>query len=107
MSLAQVQAAIALVAALVLSWSGLLIAVAAALPGRTGRAEAALLGAPRRCAVAGVGALALAVVALLLLQAPRPILKLAGAALLLLLAAVMTIGAAGLAQLMGRRIGEM
>lgn len=43
----------------------------------------------------------------MLVSAPVPLLKLLGLLLLLGLSALMTVGATGMAKLMGRRIGEM
>jgi hypothetical protein len=107
MTLAQVQAAVAIVAALIGTWTGLLIAVALSLPKQTGMAEYALETAPRRCFLSGLGMTVLFIISIRFLQAPPPGAKLVGIGLLLALGVVLTIGAAGLAQLLGRRIGEM
>jgi hypothetical protein len=107
MTLAQVQAVVAVVVALGATWAGLMMAVALTLPVQTRRAESALETAPRRCLFSGVGLFLLFMVAVKLLQAPLPLAKLLGFALVMGLCAVLTLGAAGIAQLMGKRIGEM
>ncbi len=107
MTLAQVQAAVAIVVALIATWSGLLMAVALALPELTGRAEHALEARTRRCFVNGIASLLLLVLSVALLRLPNPLAKVIGQALMLLLAATLTVGMAGIAQLMGKRIGEM
>jgi hypothetical protein len=106
-ALGTVQAAVAVVVALIATWTGLLITVALAMPKQAGMAEYALETAPRRCFLSGLGMTALLILSFRFLQAPLPGLKIAGILLLLTLGAVLTIGAAGLAQLLGRRIGEM
>lgn len=49
MTLAQVQAAVAVVVALIGTWAGLLMAVALLLPDKADRAEAALETNSKRC----------------------------------------------------------
>jgi hypothetical protein len=106
-ALGTVQAAVAVVVALIATWTGLLITVSLAMPKQTGMAEYALETAPRRCFLSGLGMLLLLLSSFRFLQAPLPGMKLVGILLLLALGAVLTLGAAGLAQLLGRRIGEM
>ena len=55
MTLAQVQGAVALVVALILSWAGLLMATALSLPVQTDKARQALEARPRRCFLHGTG----------------------------------------------------
>ncbi len=107
MTLAQVQGVVAGAVALIITWASLLMAVALLMPERTNRAEAVLETSPKRCFVNGLLCLVIAAVGLRLLQTPAPLIKLAGAVVLLGLGALLTVGAAALAQLMGRRIGEM
>jgi len=107
MTLAQVQAAVAVVVALIFTWAGLVMAVAVLLPGHTRRAEQALVEAPRRAFGVGVVIALLALGAAMLVAQPNPAGKLAGLALLLLFAAMLTVGSAGIASVMGSRIAEM
>ena len=107
MTLAQVQAAVALVVALIATWAGLTMAVALLMPLQTGRAEQALETSPNRCFVSGLPLFLVFVVAFLLLQTPHPLVKLFSFLLFLGLGAVLLVGAAGMAHLMGKRIGEM
>ncbi len=105
MTLAQVQAVVALISALILSWAALLMAVALTLPEQAARAEAALVNRPKKCFAFGIGMAILLVVALLSFRVPPLILPaLFGS---LSIAAVFVVGAAGLAKLMGTRIAEM
>lgn len=107
MTLAQVQAAVAVVVALGLTWAGLLVAVSLLLPAHTEKAERTLEATPKRSFWHGLGVLLVAALALVALNIPNPLVKLVGFLMLLAFGCVLTIGAAGMAQLMGRRIGEM
>jgi hypothetical protein len=107
MTLAQVQAFVAAFLGLVASLTGLLTTVAVLMPAHAARAHRALDEAPKRTFLHGLGMVAAVVVAFLLLNVPNPLVKLGGFCLLLALTAVAMLGAAGLAQLMGQRIGEM
>ncbi|HLV81526.1 MAG TPA: hypothetical protein VKT32_14665 [Chthonomonadaceae bacterium] len=107
MTLAQVQAAALLVAALIGSWAGLMMAVALLMPFHTQKAERALEIAPRRCFLGGLPMLFVFFIAILLLRAPNPGAKLLGFLVALGIGAALVVGAAGLARLMGKRIGEM
>src|SRR5947209_6764112 len=84
---------------------GLLVWTALLFPRPTGRARAALVSRPVRCLLAGVGiTLLLGVPALLLLQTPHGGAKMAGWALALPLAAMLIVGFAAMAQLLGERM---
>lgn len=107
MTLAQVQISVAIVTALIATWAGLLVSVALLLPQQTGRAEYELETNPKRCLLRGTGLLLLFFGGLFLTGAPQPAVKLLGFLLMSGLLAVMTVGAAGVAALMGRRISEM
>ena len=105
MTLAQVQAVVALISALILSWAALLIAVALTLPEQTARAEAALVNRPKQCFGVGFGMAILLIIALISFRVPPLILPaLIGS---LSIGAVLVVGAAGLAKLMGTRIAKM
>ncbi len=107
MTLAQVQAAVAVVAALVGTWTGLLIAVALLLPKQAARAELALEEHPKACFVSGLGMVAALVGVFIVFQIPNTLVKLIGQLLFLGISATLILGGAGLATLMGRRISEM
>jgi hypothetical protein len=107
MTLAQVQAFVAGVFALIASWASLMMAVSLLLPAHSRRAEQALISSAKRCFLYGVGMVLLFIVAIALVRIPNPLIRLIGLCILLGLGATMAIGAAGLAQLMGRRIGAL
>ncbi len=107
MTLAYVQAIVAGFVGLIASLTGLLMAVALLLPLNTGKAEKALDQSPVRCFLSGLGMLIVLIFALVCLNIPVPLIKLVGFVLTLGLVALGVLGGAGLAQLMGRRIGEM
>lgn len=107
MTLAYVQAAVAFVMALIATLTGLLTATALLTPRTTEKACNALNVSPWRCFWRGMAMLALAILALVFLSIPNPLIKLFGILMLLALAGVATLGGAGLAMLMGQRIGEM
>ena len=106
MTLAQVQATVAVVMALIGSWTALLISVTRSMPVQAGKAEEALTASPKRCFVRGLGMLLLSVLAVVLLRG-NPIMKLIGVLILLAQGMTLTVGAAGLAQVMGKRAAEM
>lgn len=107
MTLAQVQIAVAIVTTLIATWAGLLVTVALVLPAQTGRAEYELDTNPKRSLFRGIGVMLLFAFSFALFVSPHPLTKFIGFVLMSSLLAVMTIGAAGLATLMGRRISEM
>ena len=107
MSLAQVQATVALFVALMISLTGLLTSVAILLPAHSQRAEAELEQSPKRCLFVGLASLLAFAFGILLLNIPNPLLKLIGFALITTISGVVTVGGAGMAQLMGKRISEM
>ena len=107
MSLAQVQATVALFVALMISLTGLLTSVAILLPAHTQRAEVALEQSPKRCLFVGLLTLLLFVFGIVLLNIPNPLLKLIGFAIDTAISGIVTVGGAGMAQLMGKRISEM
>ncbi len=107
MTLAQVQAAMAVVAVLVATWAGLMMAVALLLPKQSKRASEGLNTMPWVCGATGLGMAFLVVLGFVMVNLPVGIIKLAGTLLLLALGGVMSIGGAGIALLMGDRIGEM
>lgn len=107
MTLAQVQAAVAVVAILIGTWAGLLIGIALLLPKHAAKAEMALELTPWRSFLIGLGMLLPIVISVVLIGSPVGALKVVGFLALLGLTGAISLGASGLALLMGRRIGEM
>jgi hypothetical protein len=107
MTQAQVQAAMAVVTVLIATWAGAMIATALWLPKQAKRASAALNKMPWMCGATGLGLAILMIIGFVLLGLPVPPARLLGVALLLGLGALLCIGGAGIATLMGERIGEM
>ncbi len=107
MSLAQVQATVALFVALMISLTGLLTSVAILLPAHAQRAEAELEQSPKRCLFVGLLSLLAFVFGIVLLNLPVPPLKLIGFAVVTAISGIVTVGGAGMAGLMGKRISEM
>src|SRR5215475_7032696 len=101
MSLAQVQGTVAFVLAMIGTWAGLLVSLAFLLPRQTRKAEEALGSAPWICFGTGLGIGILMVISFVLVNLPLPLLKVLGFLLLLMVGSIMTLGAAGLAQLIG------
>jgi hypothetical protein len=107
MTLAQVYATIASVILLMATWGGLIIAMALLLPQHTSRAELALTARPLRSFVVGLAMIIPTVVASVMLRSPFGGVKLLGFIALVAIGAALSIGASGMALLMGRRISEM
>lgn len=106
MTLAQVQAAVALVTALMLTWSGLMIAVALLVPDRTKRAEQAIVESTARRVWLGLAGLLAGIASVALFSSPNGLVKALGALLAALVLVSMTLGAAGLSRLLASRISE-
>src|SRR5947209_198795 len=84
---------------------GLLVWTALLFPQPTSRARTALVAHPVRCGLTGLGVtLMLGIPAFALLHAPHGGAKLAGWALALPLAAILVVGFAAMAQLLGERM---
>ena len=77
------------------------------LPVHTQKAENALERSPKRCLLGGIGLVLAFVVGIALWSAPVPLLKLMGFLIVTGLTCLLTLGGAGMAQLMGKRISEM
>lgn len=107
MSLAVVYFGVAVTMALLVSWAALVIVTALALPHKAQLAQSLLDKKPKKCFLSGLGMAILAFIALNLVSNPFPLIKLAGTALSLLSGGVLVIGGAGIASLLGARIGEM
>ena len=107
MTLAQVQAVVAALFAVIATLTGLLTSVTLLLPKQAQSASAALDETPVRCFWKGLGLLAIAALALAGMNIPAPLIKFACFSILMSIAGLVTLGCAGMALLMGRRIGEM
>ena len=107
MTQAQVQAAMAVVVVLIATWAGTMIATALWLPHKCARASMALNRSPWVCGATGLGLAILLIFGFALLQVPSPLIKLIGTGLLLGLGALLCIGGAGIALLMGDRISDL
>jgi len=107
MTLAQVQAVVAALFAVIATLTGLLTAVTLLLPNQADRAAKALDETPMRCFWKGVPVTAVIALGFFGLSAPSPPIKFLGFTLLMIIFALVTLGCAGMALLMGRRIGEM
>jgi len=107
MTLAQVQAAVALITFLIATWAGLIIAVALLLPKQASDAQRTLSRSPVRSFFIGLAMLIPTVLGVTMLRSPIGSVKLLGFALLVYIGAALAIGASGVAMLMGQRIREM
>ncbi len=107
MTLAQVQATVWFVLALIGTWAGLMISVALLLPHQSRKAVTALENTTWLCFLIGIGMLVVFGIGSALASIPVPLIKLMGVVILLSLGGIVALGAAGLAQLMARRIGDM
>lgn len=107
MTLAQVQIGVAFVVTMIATWAGLLMAVALLFPQHAGRAEYSLETEPKKCMLSGLAMIGLFVLAIVLLNVPNPLVKLAGFLLTLAVLGLLVVGSAGLSHLLGRRIAEM
>lgn len=107
MSLAWVQAMVALIVELMVSLTGLLTATAVLLPVHTKKAEIALERSTTKCLFRGVGLVFVFVIGIAMVSLPLPLAKLIGFLTIIGIASLLTLGGAGMAQLMGNRISEM
>jgi hypothetical protein len=107
MSLAQVQFGVAITMALLLSWAALVIVTALAFPQNSKRAEIALANNPKKTLIAGILGTALAILGLVLLGNTAGVIKIVGFVVSLCMGVILIIGGAGIAQLLGTRIGEI
>ena len=107
MSLAQVQATVALFVALMISLTGLLTSVAILLPAHSERASVILEQSPKRCLFIGLLSLLAFMFGIVLFNLSNPLLKLIGIGAVISIGGIVTVGGAGMAGLMGKRISEM
>lgn len=106
MSLAIVQFGVAITMALLISWAALVIVTALAMPERASRAQSLLQNSPKKCFFAGLLMLFVVFIALNLAGNPHRTVKTAGAVLSLFSGGILIVGGAGIASLLGARIGE-
>ena len=107
MSLAWVQAIVALFVSMMVSLTGLLTATAVLLPVHTKKAERALERTTTKCLFGGIGLLFVFFIGIAMLPSPFPLAKLMGFLIITGIASLLALGGAGMAQLMGNRISEM
>ncbi len=107
MNLALVQFGVAITMALLTSWAALVIVTALALPQQAQRARNLLDSKPKKCFLTGIGMAILVFIALTLVGNPQGPIKLTGFVLALLCGGILIMGGAGIASLLGTRIGEM
>jgi len=103
MTLALVQAMVAIILTIVATWTGLLVSVAFLLPGNTARSERLISFEPWKCFFSGLGIAVVLAIGLVLASAGPPLIKLIGLGILMAVGAVIAIGSAGVAQTIGKR----
>jgi len=107
MTLAQVQATIALITFLITTWAGLTIAVALLLPKNAGKAESFIAESPFKSFLTGLAMLLPFAITVAMVRLPGGGAKLLGFLGIVALGAALAIGAAGMSLLLGRRISDM
>lgn len=103
MSLALVQATTTILLILVATWTCLLVTVSLMLPKLTDRAEEKLKNSSGACFGVGFGMFLVTIIGLVLLNAKVPPVQFVGMWFLLITGSLMTFGAAGLVQIIGKR----
>ncbi len=103
MTLALVQAMVAILALTIATWTGLLVSVAFLLPGSAAKSEQLISSEPWKCLLRGLGMAVVLVIGVFLASVGFPIIKLFGFGLMMFVGAVIAVGSAGLAQTIGKR----
>ena len=103
MTLALVQATVAIILTMVATWTGLLVSVAFLLPRTAFRSEQLIGSEPWKCFFIGLGIALVLVIGMVAASAGFPIVKLFGLGLIMLTGALIAIGSAGVAQTIGKR----
>lgn len=103
MTLALVQAMVAIILTMVATWTGLLVSIAFLLPRNAARSEQLISSEPWKCFFSGLGMAAILVIGLALASAGLPIVKLFGFGLMMFVGAIVALGSAGVAQTIGKR----
>ena len=103
MTLALVQAMVAILLTMIGTWTGLLVSVAFLLPGSAAKSEQLLSNEPWKCFWGGLCVAALMILGLIAAGAGPVPVKLFGMAILMFVGTVAAIGSAGIAQTIGKR----
>src|SRR5690242_19419373 len=103
MTLALVQATVAVILTMIGTWTGLLVSVAFLLPRSAVRSEELLANEPWKCFGRGLAVAIIMVIGLAAAGAGPVIVKLFGVGLLMFVGTVTAVGSAGIAQTIGRR----
>jgi hypothetical protein len=103
MTLALVQAIVAILLTMVATWTGLLVSVAFLLPRSASKAEHILTNEPWKCFFSGLGIAVVMVIGIIVASVGIPVVKLFGFGLLMFVGALIAVGSAGVAQTIGKR----
>lgn len=103
MTLALVQATVAVLLTMVATWTGLLVSVAFLVPRATARSEEFVSSEPWRCFFRGIGMAILLIIGIITASVGFPLIKLFGLGILLFVGAIIAVGCSGIAQTIGKR----
>jgi hypothetical protein len=103
MTLALVQATVAIILTMVATWTGLLVSVAFLLPGSASKSEQLIAFEPWKCFLRGLGVGALLAIGLAAAGIGNPVIKLVGLGILMFVGSLIAVGSAGVAQTIGKR----
>ncbi len=103
LTLALVQAMVAILALTIATWTGLLVSVAFLLPRSAAKSEQLIASEPWKCFFVGLGMAVILVVGAIAAGAGPAVVKLFGFGLIMFVGAVIAVGSAGLAQTIGKR----
>ena len=103
MTLALVQAIVAIMLTMIATWTGLLVSVAFLLPRAAARSEQLIAAAPWKCFFRGLLVAAVLAIGLIIVSVGPPLIKIFGMGVLMLVGALIAVGSAGVAQTIGKR----
>jgi hypothetical protein len=103
MTLALVQATVAIILTMVATWTGLLVSVAFLLPRSASKAEHLMTNEPWKCFFRGLGMAVLMVLGFIVFSVGAPPIKIFAVGVLMFVGALIAVGSAGVAQTIGRR----
>src|SRR5690349_17743147 len=103
MTLALVQATVAVICIMVACWTGLLVSVAFLVPRATAKSEQFVSNEPWWCFGRGIGMAIIMLIGLVAAGAGFPLIKLFGLTVLLFVGAIVAVGCSGIAQTIGKR----